>query len=345
MTKRFLISALSLAFTVSVANADEPTKKVKHILTYEEPKPIVRVEPKYPIDAARQSREGWTRLSFVVNEKGHVNDVLLLESSGSADLDRESIRAVKKWKYSPALENGQPIEQCLNSVRMNFKMKGSTTVGVSKKFKRYYKKALAYMESKNYSDMMLTLDKIKGMKSRHLSENNYYHLFLADYYKEMNQPEKELEHLNNVSTHAGLSDKLSFSVLYRRYNQQITTNRLSSAIHTYKKLMKSENAQQYKDQLEQSLQDITKFIESPQDIIVSGDMGTEDFWRHTLVRNSFSLANIEGTLHKLDVRCANKRHIYSVEDNNTWNIPSTWKNCSIFLYGDDKTTFKVVEHS
>lgn len=345
MTKQILLSVLTLALTTTAAYANEPSKQVKHILTYEEPKPTVRVEPKYPIGAARQSREGWTRLSFVVNEEGHVNDVLLLESSGSADFDRESIRAVKKWKYSPALENGQPIEQCMNSVRMNFKMGGETTVGTSKKFKRYYKKALAFMESKDYNNMMLTLDKIKAMKNRHLSENNYYHLFLADHYKKMNQPDKELEHLNKVSTHAGLSDKLSFSVLYRRYNRQVTTNRFSSAIRTYKELIESENAQQYKAQLEQSLQDITKFIESPQDIIVSGDMGTNDFWRHSLVRNSFSLASIEGALHKLDVRCANKRHIYTVEDNNTWNIPSTWKNCSIFLYGDDNATFKVVEHS
>lgn len=345
MIKQLLIAALGLTLPTASSYANDNSNQVKHILTYEEPKPIRRVEPKYPINAARDNREGWARLSFVVNEKGRVSDVLLLESSGSADFDRESIRAVKKWRYSPAIEGGKPVEQCMNSVQMDFRMGGSTTIGARRNFKKHYKKALGYLQAKDYDNMLLSLDEIKNMKNRHLSENNYYHLFLADYYKEIGQPEKELEHLNKVATNAGISNEQAFSVLYRKFHRQVSTNRLSSAVRTYKKLKKNDRAEQYSAQLEQSFEAINQFIQGQQDIIVSGDMGTNDFWRHTLVRNSFSLANIEGTLHKLDVRCANKRHIYSVENNNTWKIPSTWKNCSIFLYGDDNTTFKVVEHS
>lgn len=345
MTKRFLISALSLAITTSVVYANDTNNQVTHILTYEEPKPIKRVPAKYPTEAARDGREGWTRMSFVINKEGRVRDVLLLESSGSADLDRESIRAVKKWKYSPAIENGKPVEQCMNSVQMDFKMGGSTTIGARKHFKKQYNIALNHFKQKDYDSMLIALKELSEFRKRHLSENNYYHLLYADYYKEINQPEKELLHLNNVTTNGGLTDEQAFSVLYRRYSRQLATNKITSAIKTYKKLIETEAAQQYLPQLTKSFDTLTKFINEEQEIIVNGDIGTSDFWSHTLLRNRFTLTDIQGNLNKIDVRCSNKRHVYTVVNDNSWSLPKSWKNCNIYLYGDDNTTFKVVEHS
>ncbi len=41
--------------------------------------PIVRIEPKYPMQAARDGKEGWVKLSFTINEIGGVEDVKLLK--------------------------------------------------------------------------------------------------------------------------------------------------------------------------------------------------------------------------------------------------------------------------
>ena len=113
----------------------------KHLSTIIAPEPITRVEPKYPIQAARDGREGWAILSFVINEDGKVEDVIVKESSGSKDITKASIKSVKKWRYKPAMENGKAIQQCVNTVQLDFRMgkpgggdKG--TMGVSKRFKR-----------------------------------------------------------------------------------------------------------------------------------------------------------------------------------------------------------------
>ena len=37
--------------------------------------PIVRIEPKYPPQAARDGKQGWVRLSFTINELGGVDDI------------------------------------------------------------------------------------------------------------------------------------------------------------------------------------------------------------------------------------------------------------------------------
>jgi len=34
----------------------------------------------------------------------------------------------------------------------------------------------------------------------------------------------------------------------------------------------------------------------------------------------------------------------TVEENNTWKIPSSWKSCNIFVFGEPSTNVNLVEH-
>jgi hypothetical protein len=39
------------------------------------------------------------------------------ETSGSKDITLAAKKTVMKWQYQPAIENGEPIQQCVNSVQ------------------------------------------------------------------------------------------------------------------------------------------------------------------------------------------------------------------------------------
>ncbi len=86
--------------------------------------PIVRIEPKYPIQAARDGKEGWVRLSFTINEIGGVEDVEVLESDPKRVFDKEAKRALRKWKYKPKVVDGKPMRQPGLTVQLDFKMGG-----------------------------------------------------------------------------------------------------------------------------------------------------------------------------------------------------------------------------
>jgi len=101
----------------------------QHLTTVVEPKPLKRVHPKYPINAARNSREGWAKLSFIIEQDGSVSNVIANETSGSLDFTKAATKAVKQWKYQPAMENGEPIQQCVNSVKIDFSMGENGTKG------------------------------------------------------------------------------------------------------------------------------------------------------------------------------------------------------------------------
>ncbi|MBE1286688.1 MAG: TonB family protein [Alteromonadaceae bacterium] len=82
--------------------------------------PIVRIEPKYPVQAARDGKEGWVRLSFTINEVGGVEDVDVIEADPRRVFDREAKRALRKWKYKPKIVDGKPVKQPGMRVQLDF---------------------------------------------------------------------------------------------------------------------------------------------------------------------------------------------------------------------------------
>lgn len=86
--------------------------------------PIVRIEPKYPIQAARDGKEGWVILSFTINEIGGVEDVKVVEAEPKRIFDKEARRALRKWKYKPKVVDGKPQRQPGLTVQLDFKMDG-----------------------------------------------------------------------------------------------------------------------------------------------------------------------------------------------------------------------------
>ncbi|MEM8799286.1 MAG: energy transducer TonB [Pseudomonadota bacterium] len=75
--------------------------------------PIVRVEPVYPTRAASRGLEGFVMMEFTVLASGAVDpeSIEVIESEPSSVFNRAAIRAVRKWKYKPKIENGKPVDQ------------------------------------------------------------------------------------------------------------------------------------------------------------------------------------------------------------------------------------------
>ncbi|AFL75317.1 energy transducer TonB [Thiocystis violascens] len=65
--------------------------------------------PGYPDTARRARQEGTVYLRVLVTTGGRASDVQLAGSSGVSSLDQSAIRAVKRWRFKPARQKGQPI--------------------------------------------------------------------------------------------------------------------------------------------------------------------------------------------------------------------------------------------
>jgi protein TonB len=88
--------------------------------TVQEAKLIRKVLPVYPMITMRARISGEVNLEVVIDEEGNVADVKVLH--GHVLLVEEVIRAVKQWKYSPTLLNGEPVS-VVSTVTVIFQLK------------------------------------------------------------------------------------------------------------------------------------------------------------------------------------------------------------------------------
>lgn len=82
--------------------------------------PLVRVQPVYPQAAAERHLEGWVRLEFTISVTGTVKDARVIDSDPPGVFDQAALRALKKWKYKPQVENGKATEARGIKVQLTF---------------------------------------------------------------------------------------------------------------------------------------------------------------------------------------------------------------------------------
>ncbi|GAB3052807.1 energy transducer TonB [Stenotrophomonas tumulicola] len=65
--------------------------------------------PNYPPAALRRGDSGSVVVRVDVDAAGRPAAVTLIQRSGSRDLDRAASEAVRRWRFTPAMSNGQPV--------------------------------------------------------------------------------------------------------------------------------------------------------------------------------------------------------------------------------------------
>ena len=65
--------------------------------------------PEYPRSALRAGASGNVVLRIEVRADGRVGEVEVVESSRHRQLDRAAVRAVRRWRFQPAQQDGRPV--------------------------------------------------------------------------------------------------------------------------------------------------------------------------------------------------------------------------------------------
>ena len=76
-------------------------------------KPIKRVEPVYPPEAARAGTNGFVEVEFTVDATGKVASVSVLNAKPARTFESAAVKAVKQWQFA-AGEDGR------GKVRLDF---------------------------------------------------------------------------------------------------------------------------------------------------------------------------------------------------------------------------------
>jgi periplasmic protein TonB len=67
-----------------------------------------RVKPDYPDSWKREGMQGTVHLHVTIAKDGSVRDIKVVD--GDSRLAKSAEKAVKQWRYKPAMRNGEPVE-------------------------------------------------------------------------------------------------------------------------------------------------------------------------------------------------------------------------------------------
>lgn len=84
-------------------------------------RPIYNPRPVYPRQARLMGWEGSVVLHVLVDAQGGAAEVTVAAGSGQPVLDASAVEAVRRWRFSPALEAGKPVTR-VHDVRIRFRL-------------------------------------------------------------------------------------------------------------------------------------------------------------------------------------------------------------------------------
>jgi len=108
---------------------DNPTKETKETYDGEplcgnhqgvHPRAIYQPTPDYDEKARKKKIEGMVTLSALVTKEGQTADIKVVKSL-TPGLDQQAIKAVSRWRFEPAAQNGQPCPMRI-AVQVSFKL-------------------------------------------------------------------------------------------------------------------------------------------------------------------------------------------------------------------------------
>lgn len=85
---------------------------------------VYRVNPSYPQEHLRSDEGGYVKLKFDINTSGRTENIRI-ESESAPEFGREGLKALSKWLYVPAYENGQPVKVKDETVQLDFSIQKS----------------------------------------------------------------------------------------------------------------------------------------------------------------------------------------------------------------------------
>lgn len=313
---------------------------------------IERRAPSYPRIELDQNRQGWVQLSYVVTTDGKVIDPVIEDSSGSRRFERAALRAVEGWKFEPATWDGKEIEQCHTRTMINFVVE-PTPIGASRKFVRRYKSISEKINNGDTEEALRLIDETFDSWELTVYEVSRLWTLKGVYAEKTGQRSLQLSSYRKAAANGGrwIEKKVYRSLLSGVVALELYFGQYSAAFDSYDKLVaEGAKAEDHPD-LSNVIQSVREKFAGDTILAIpanlSADRQCDDCsadWQYRLMRRRFSLSEVDGSLDKLEIRCDWKRVTDTAREGVDWSIPESWGNCRLIVFGDEGTTFNLVEY-
>lgn len=353
MCPRPSLLSLLLSFAVSSAAAAQELGDLQ-TSTYVAAQPLERTNPAYPMSALQSGKEGWVMLSFVISPEGEVTEPMIEDSSGVEQFERAALKAVGSWKYTPATQDGQAVEQAMVKTRIQFQIE-EKSAGASAAFVKKYRRIASLIEERDFESAEPLIAELEFGERTNLYEDAWF-WWTKFVYLSTSGSADTAEMQRCLQRAIGyeeeyLTPEQFVAAAERLVVLQARALDLAAAIATFERLRDAKTARRAEAyersvaNLKPTYDRMLELVRGEQLLAVNGRVGEYEYWVHDLLRRSFSVADIVGRLEVLDIRCTRGTRRYSsVPGETVWTVPESWGDCGIYLKGEPGTTFLFHEY-
>ena len=315
-------------------------------------KQLERPSPRYPPLELRKGNQAWVHVGYCIDESGNTQNVTVIDSVGRTRFDEAAVATVRKWKFEPALVDGEPSWQSRNDAYITFAIEGGNRGAASRFARQFHKLGKLIDERKmaeadelfwrvhdTYELSLYELAKLWAQRVRYEAvSGDMYRMDMA-------------LHRATASKGEWIDEDSYIRLLGIRAKVEVQLGKYHAARRSYRALVnaagkESDEAQALKPVMER----LRELIASGNVLRVSAEIRKrgeciycDSSWHFIPVRSDFTIANISGRLDAIEMRCDHKRYRSAVAELVEWKIPEAWGTCHVQFYGDPGTTFDVLQ--
>jgi len=261
---------------------------------------------------SRNGQEGWVLLNFVINDKGGVEDIIIVDSSRDERITAAALRRVNMYQYEPATRDGKNVASHTELFyRLLESRGGKDRTAVSRDYKIKYDNILTLLDAQNFEQAAQDIEALDARGSRILFEHartawlKSMHYFKTQqfslYTREMRVVTLLKDYLATKTVAAGMSNLFESYIFY---------NELGKA-HTLVALMSEfEGVEVSQDVQNELLTRIALKSAGKKNITIKAEILDGGVYHHvTSMAQQINIQTVRGELNSYDLRCQNFRKV------------------------------------
>lgn len=324
--------------TESAADSDAVELEV-----YSRPRSASRATPSYPLTALRNNKEGWVRLDFMVDTDGQPYEIVVTESVGDEVFHDAAIRALEESRFEPARFEGKPLDAG-HHLYYHFEM---DSPGARPWFVRIYRAVMKAIGNGDRKKADRLLEELDSSGPLNLYEDAFLHVAKSGYYTAWGNEQQQLKALDRAVGHHSaekrLSESLYTSLQRARFLLLVETQDFGRAMQTFETLTEYPLGEDVLKQLRVVVDELESLRLDDRGYSVPGDFTDRYIWSYQLFKDEFFLADVEGQIEEMKLRCARKYVFLRFDPDLQYKIEPEYLPCHLQLVGDPGTTFRLIQ--
>lgn len=315
----------------------------------------VELEPPEPISTEGLEHpgfgaEGLHRVRFTVDEEGNPTNIEVVGGFTHQMAEPMLKETVGNWTFEPGTANGEPVE--FHNVEYVLRSRLSEDLGVSEEVQEKITEVSQLISDEDHSKAQKEIERTLNRGPQTVMDYALLHKTLADvhiaqenYFAALEANKKATMPRTNSSgeTEFMLTPEILRPTLEQRFMLSIlpSVRQYPEAWRTWQ-LLEANFDIAGDAEIRQQAEQVKEALEGP-DPIMSIARITEDNWTYEPERRIFTVADVDGRLRHIDVRCDLRNLKLDYQENVDWTLPEALGRCELDFVGRDGTQFSLYE--